>query len=66
MKKKHPQPRLRYSTRTSFRFDGEIKIFKKQTKGKRIQHHQTSLTTNAEGTSLDRNRREEKDPQNKL
>ena len=29
-----------------------------------MQHHQTRFTTNAKGTSLARNTREEKDPQN--
>ena len=37
------------------------KLFR-QAKAKRIQHHQTSFTTNAKGT-LGGNTREEKDPQ---
>ena len=37
----------------------------RQAKAKRIQHHQTSSTTNAKGTSLVENTREEKDLKNK-
>ena len=61
MKEKNLQPRLLYPARISFRFDGEVKAF--QTKAKRIQHHQTSFTTNAKETSLSLNTKEEKDPQ---
>ena len=52
MKGKSLQPRILYPTRLSFRFDGEIKSFPE--KQKLIQHHQTSFTTNAKGTSLGR------------
>ena len=34
----------------------------RQANGKRIQHHQTSLTTNAKGTSLDRKHKRRKRP----
>ena len=47
IKAKKLQIRILYPTRLSFRFDGEIKSFPgKQT---RIQHHETSFTTNAKG-----------------
>ena len=62
MKGKNLQPRLLYLARISFRFDGEIKSFT-QGKAKRIQHHQTSSTTNANRTSLSGKPREEKDLQ---
>ena len=52
MKGKNLQPRLLYPARISFRFDGEIKSFTDKQKQKRIQHQQTSSTTNAKGTSL--------------
>ena len=52
MKGKNLQPRIFYPGRLSFRFDGEIKSF--PDKQKSIQHHQTSFTTNAKGTSLGR------------
>ena len=51
IKGKNLKPRILYPERPSFRFDGEIK-FSRQAKVKRIQHHQTSFTTNARGTSL--------------
>ena len=53
IKGKNLQPRILFPTRLSFRFDGKIKFYR-QAKVKRIQHHQTSLTTNAKGTSLGR------------
>ena len=53
MKGKNLQPRLLYLARISFITDGKIKFFR-QAKVKRIQHHQTSFTTNAKGTSLGR------------
>ena len=46
MKGKNVQPRILYSARLSFRFDGEIKSFTGQAKAKRIQHHQTSFIRN--------------------
>ena len=50
------QPRIFYPARLSFRFKGESKTFTdKQTL--RIQHYQTSFTTNAKGTSLGRGRK---------
>ena len=61
MRGKHLQPRLLYPARISFRFDGEIKSFT-QAKPKRIQHHQTSFTTNAKGTSLGRKYKRRKRP----
>ena len=51
MKGKNWQPRILYPGRLSFRFDGEIRLYR-QVKAKRIQHHQTSFTTNVKGTSL--------------
>ena len=52
MKGKELQPRILYPEEFSFRFDGEIKSFTDKQKLKRIQHHQTSFTTNAKGNSL--------------
>ena len=51
IKGKKLQPRILFPTKSSFRFDGKIKFYR-QAKVKRIQHHQTTLTTNAKGTSL--------------
>ena len=45
MKGKNLQPRRLYPASLSSRFDGETKSF--PAKVKRIQHHQTSFTTNA-------------------
>ena len=61
MKGKNLQPRLLYPARMSFRFDGEIKTFTDKQK-LRIQHHQTSFTTNAKGTSLGRKHKRRKRP----
>ena len=61
MKGKNLQPRLFYPARISFRFNGEIKSFSDKQK-LRIQHHQTSFTTNDKETSLGGNSREEKGP----
>ena len=58
---KNLQPRLLYPARISFRFDREIKTFT-QAKAKRIQHHQTSSTANAKGTSLGRKHKTRKRP----
>ena len=63
MKGKNPQPRILYPARILFRFDGKIKSFPRQAKVKRIQHHQTSSTPNAKGTSLRTKHREGKDLQ---
>ena len=52
MKGKNLQPRLLYSARISLRFDGRNQKLYRQAKAKRIQHHQSSSTTNAKGTSL--------------
>ena len=57
MKGKNLQPRILYPARLSFRFDGEVK-----SKVKRIQHHQTSFTTNTKGTSLGRKHKRRKRP----
>ena len=57
MKRKNLQPRILYPARPSFRFDGEVK-----SKVKRIQHHQTSFTTNTKGTSLGRKHKRRKRP----
>ena len=50
MKGKKLQPRILYPERLSFRFDGEIKSLTDEQK-LRVQHHQTSFTTNVKGTS---------------
>ena len=63
MKGKNLQPRLFYPARISFIFDGEIKTFTDRAKAKRIQHHQTSFTTSAKGTSLGRKHKRRKDLQ---
>ena len=52
MKEKTLQPRLLYPVRISFKYEGENKSFT-QAKAERIQHHQTSSSTNAKGSSLD-------------
>ena len=53
MKEKNLQPRLLYPARISFKYEGEIKSFTDKQK-LRFQHHQTSSSTNAKGSSLDR------------
>ena len=53
MKENNLQPRLLYPARISFRYEGELR----QAKAERIQHHQTSSSTNAKGSSLDRKHR---------
>ena len=66
LKVKNHQPRILYPVRLSFRFDGEIKSFTDKQKLKRIQHHQTSFTINAKGTSLGSKHKRRKRPmQNK-
>ena len=57
MKKNNLQPRLLYPARISFRYEGELKSFTDKQKAERIQHHQTSSSTNAEGSSLERKHR---------
>ena len=52
MKGKNLKPRILYLARLSFRFEGEIKSFYRQTKAKRVQHHQSNFTRNVKGTSL--------------
>ena len=47
MRGKNLQSRILYPAKLYFRFDGEIKSFPDKQKFKRIQHHQTSFTTNA-------------------
>ena len=61
MKGKNLQQRLLYPASILFRFNGEIKTFS-QAKAKRIQHHQTSSTTNAKGTSLSGKHKRRKGP----
>ena len=46
MKEKNLQPRLLYSARISFKYEGDIKTFTDK-QAERIQHHQTSSSTNA-------------------
>ena len=62
MKGKNLQPRILYLWRLSFSFDGEFKSFPDKQKLKRIQHHQTSFTTNAKGTSLGKKHKRRKIP----
>ena len=64
MKGKNLQPRLLYLARISFRFDRKSKALQK-IKAKRIQHHQTSSTTNAKRTSLGMKKEKEKTYKNK-
>ena len=45
MKEKNLQLRLLYPARMSVKYEGEIKTL--QTKAERIQHHQTSSSTNS-------------------
>ena len=54
MKEKNLQPRLLYQV--SFKYEGEIKSFPDK-QAERIQCHQTSSSTNAKGSSLDRKHR---------
>ena len=51
MKGKNLQPRLLYPARITLIRWRNQKLYR-QAKAKRIQHHQTSFTTNAKGTSL--------------
>ena len=51
MKGKNLQPESLYPARISFICGREIKSLR-TSKTKRIQHHQTSFTTNAKGTSI--------------
>ena len=60
MKGKNLLPGCLYPERISFYFDGEIKTLHRQVKVKKIQHHQTSFTTNAKGTSLGRKHKRRK------
>ena len=56
MKEKNIQPRLLYPARISFKMKRNQKLYR-QAKAERIQHHQTSSSTNAKGSSLDRKHR---------
>ena len=62
MKGKNVQPRILYSARLSFRFDGRNERLSRQAKVKRIQHHQTSFTTYAKGTSIGKKHKRRKRP----
>ena len=53
MKEKNLHPRLLYPARVSFQYEGDQKLYR-QAKAERIQHHQTSSSRNAKGSSLDR------------
>ena len=46
LKGENLQSRLQYPAKISFKIDGEINFSAKEAKFKRIQHHQTSYTTN--------------------
>ena len=61
MKEENLQPKLLYPGRISFTFDGKIKTFTDKQK-LRVQHHQTSFTTNAKGTSLGKKHKRRKTP----
>ena len=61
MKGKNLQPRILHQARLSFRFDREIKSFPDK-QVKKIQHHQTSFTVQAKGTSVGRKRQRKKRP----
>ena len=50
LKGKNLQPRLLYPARISFKIWWRNKKLFRQAKVKRIQHHQTSFTTNVKGT----------------
>ena len=56
MKEKNLQPRLLYPARISFKYEGKIKSFAEKQISE-SQHHQTSSSTNAKGSSLDRKHR---------
>ena len=56
MKEKNLQPRFLYPARISFKYEGDQKHYR-QAKAERIQHHQTSFSTNAKGSFLDRKHR---------
>ena len=60
MKGKNLQSRIFYPARLSFRFDREIKSLPDK-QMLRVQHHRTSFTTNAKGTSLGRQETQEKE-----
>ena len=61
MKGKNLQPRILYSARLLQIWWRNQKLFR-QAKVKRIQHNQTSITTNAKGTYLGRKHRRRKRP----
>ena len=52
MKGKKLQPRLLYPNKDLIQIRRRNQKLYRQAKAKRIQHHQTSSTTNAQGTSL--------------
>ena len=54
VKEKNLQPRLLYPAMISFKYEGEIKKLYRQAKAVRIQHHQTSSSTHAKGSLLER------------
>ena len=56
MKENNLQPRLLYPARISFKYERNQKLYR-QPKAERIQHHQTSSSANAKGSSLDRKHR---------
>ena len=56
MKENNLQPGLLHPERISFKYEGNEKLYR-QAKAERIQHHQTSSPTNANGSSLDRKHR---------
>ena len=66
MKGKNLQPRILYWARLSFRSEGGInQKLSRQANVKIIQHHQTSLTTNAKRISLGRKQGKDLSTENK-
>ena len=59
IKRKHVQPKLLYSVNYILIQQRNQKLYR-QAKAKRIQHHQTTFTTNAKGTYLGGKHRREK------
>ena len=57
MKEKNLQPRFLYPASISLKYEAEKKKLYRQTTADSIQHHQTSSSTNAKGSSLDRKQR---------
>ena len=59
MKEKNLQPRLLYPARISFKKEGEIKSLTDKQKLREFNNHQTSSSTNAKGSFIDRKHRKD-------